>query len=127
MPSITLPNHQPLAFDDVGHGGVPLVLLHGYPLDRQMWAPQLAGLRGHRVIAPDLRGFGESAAAVAPRTLTEHADDIAALLDTLGMAQAVPGATLVEIAGAGHLPPLEQPAVVTAALQQFLDALAPPG
>ena len=43
------------------------------------------------------------------------------------MAHAVPGAMLLEIAGAGHLPTLEQPAVVTAALQRFLDAVTPPG
>ena len=47
-----------LAHDDAGDGPV-VVLIHGHPFDRAMWAPQLAALRGRfRVIAPDLPGFG---------------------------------------------------------------------
>ena len=39
------------------------------------------------------------------------------------MVAAIPGAELVVIEGAGHLPPLERPATVTEALQAFLDRL----
>ncbi len=47
----------------VAHGGSgpPVVLLHGYPQTHAMWhrmAPELA--RRHSVVAPDLRGYGES-------------------------------------------------------------------
>lgn len=53
--------------------GTPLVLLHGFPLDHRQWLPQLERLSAHyRVIAPDLRGFGQS-------TLTEQAYSIAEL------------------------------------------------
>src|SRR2546429_6246435 len=49
-----------LAHDDVGDGPV-VVLVHGHPFNRGMWAPQLAALRDRfRVIAPDLRGYGDS-------------------------------------------------------------------
>lgn len=89
MPTITLPNGHPLDVAAVGAGGIPLLLVHGYPLDRSMWAPQLAGLTGAWCIAPDLRGFGASSAALPPRTLAEHADDLAALLDALGIQRAV--------------------------------------
>jgi pimeloyl-ACP methyl ester carboxylesterase len=41
--------------------GLPLALLHGFPLDQRVWADQFDGLAPIcRVIAPDLRGFGKS-------------------------------------------------------------------
>jgi len=46
--------------DDIGEG-VPLLLLHAFPLSRRMWQPQLAGLADScRLLAPDLPGFGSS-------------------------------------------------------------------
>ena len=54
-----------LEYDDIGNG-VPLLLIHAFPLDRTMWRAQVAGLQLHyRVIAPDLRGFGHSATLTA--------------------------------------------------------------
>ena len=51
-----------LAFDDQGPGPV-IVLLHGFPLDRTMWSGQIAGIGDtYRIIAPDLRGHGQTAA-----------------------------------------------------------------
>jgi len=81
-----------LAHDDAGRGA-PLVLLHGFPHDRALWAPQRSALaRRARVIAPDLRGFGASAAlGTPPVTVDGHADDVAALLDLLDIEQAVIG------------------------------------
>jgi 3-oxoadipate enol-lactonase len=77
-----------LAYDDVGTG-LPIVFLHAFPLDRSMWAPQVAALvRQGRCIAPDLRGFGGSTAA-PPYFMDQYADDVAALLDTLDVAPAV--------------------------------------
>ena len=41
--------------------GSPLLFIHGFPLNRQMWAPQITALSSDaRIIAPDLRGHGES-------------------------------------------------------------------
>ncbi len=49
-----------LAYEDHG-SGIPLVFLHAFPLNRTMWAPQIAALSQHfRTIAIDLRGHGES-------------------------------------------------------------------
>src|SRR5262245_64546101 len=50
-----------VAYDDVGTG-LPVVLLHAFPLDRAMWAPQLGPLSaaGFRVLAPDLPESGRT-------------------------------------------------------------------
>ncbi|MFN0151082.1 MAG: alpha/beta fold hydrolase [bacterium] len=51
-----------LNYEESGDG-TPLLLIHGFPLDRTMWRPQLDELsKVARVIAPDLRGFGAVAA-----------------------------------------------------------------
>lgn len=79
-----------IGYDDVGEGE-PLVLLHGFPLERRLFAPQLRALAGQgRCIAPDLRGFGETTLA-PPFTMDRYADDVVALLDALGIARAVVG------------------------------------
>ena len=81
-----------MAFDDTGGARVPLVLIHGFPLDRTVWAAQAAGLSGvARVIAPDLRGFGGSALPDGPVTMDTYAADVAALMDTLRVERAVIG------------------------------------
>ncbi|HVS21362.1 MAG TPA: alpha/beta fold hydrolase, partial [Pyrinomonadaceae bacterium] len=98
-----------LTYDDAG-SGPSIVLLHGYPFDRSMWREQIDFLRarGYRVVAPDLRGFGEMSdklqfvadadrreterQAEAYRTITTMADmarDVAALMDELEIDRAV--------------------------------------
>lgn len=70
-----------LAVEDRGQG-TPLLLVHGFPLSRAMWNAQLDDLAGDfRVIAPDLRGFGESPlgdVASAARSRGGKPDDRAA-------------------------------------------------
>jgi pimeloyl-ACP methyl ester carboxylesterase len=67
--------------------GPALVLLHGWTLDRRMWAPQVEAFsRGFRVIAPDRRGFGRSS---APGDLAREPDDVARLLDHVGAERGV--------------------------------------
>ena len=85
---ITLVGDTEIAFDDIG-SGFPVVFLHAFPLNRTMWEPQVTALVGEfRCITIDMRGFGGSAAA-APFTVDRYADDVAAVLDTLGIARAV--------------------------------------
>jgi 3-oxoadipate enol-lactonase len=77
-----------LAHVDVGRG-LPVVLLHAFPLNRSMWEPQIAALFGEcRCIVPDLRGFGNSPRS-GPYTMDRYADDVGALLDALQIEQAV--------------------------------------
>jgi pimeloyl-ACP methyl ester carboxylesterase len=64
---------------DVGQGPV-VVLLHGFPLTRAMWKPQVEALRDlYRVITPDLPGLGDS--PLGPKSIDGFADAVAALLD----------------------------------------------
>jgi 3-oxoadipate enol-lactonase len=78
-----------LAFDDEGPGPV-VVLLHGFPLDRTMWASQLSAVGStYRVIAPDLRGHGQTAAPGGIYTMDEMADDVIELLDALQLREPV--------------------------------------
>jgi pimeloyl-ACP methyl ester carboxylesterase len=77
-----------LAYEDEGtdNGRLPLVLVHGHPFDRTMWAPQITEFaRTRRVIAPDLRGYGASPVVPGTTPLGAFADDIAALLYELGV------------------------------------------
>ena len=83
-----LPGGLELAYDEAG-SGTPLLLVHGWPLDRTLWVGQLGGLATYaRVLAPDLRGFGGSTVR-PPYTIDQYADDLIAFLDTLGLASAV--------------------------------------
>jgi pimeloyl-ACP methyl ester carboxylesterase len=78
-----------LAVVDRGQG-VPLLLVHGFPLDHSMWSGQIEGLSDScRVIAPDLRGFGQSDVTDGTVTMAQLADDLAALLDGLDVNEPV--------------------------------------
>jgi 3-oxoadipate enol-lactonase len=72
--------------------GPPVVLIHGHPFDRTMWTPQVEQFsKSHRVITPDLRGYGETPGATDKTTLDVFAQDIADLLDHLGLDRIVLG------------------------------------
>ncbi|MFE6175169.1 alpha/beta fold hydrolase [Streptomyces sp. NPDC056464] len=75
-----------LAYEDKGvdSSQVPLVLVHGHPFDRTMWTPQIEEFSAtRRVIAPDLRGYGDSPVVPGITALSAFAEDIEALLDDL--------------------------------------------
>jgi pimeloyl-ACP methyl ester carboxylesterase len=74
--------------------GTTIVLLHGFPLDRRMWDAQIEMLaRSFRVIAPDLRGFGQSQIEPADVDsgvgMDHHATDVLAILNALGVTETV--------------------------------------
>src|SRR3954452_24604565 len=77
-----------LAYWRAGAGGYPVVLVHGWPETKRIWARNVEALAtaGFEVIVPDLRGFGES--GLAPDgfyDLAAHARELHALVhDVLG-------------------------------------------
>lgn len=81
-----------LQYVEHGAGGAgPVVLLHGFPLAGRMWDELVAALADrYHLIVPDLRGHGASEAPEGPYEMADHAADVLALLDRLGVQQAVP-------------------------------------
>jgi pimeloyl-ACP methyl ester carboxylesterase len=70
--------------------GSPVLLVHGFPLDHRMWLDQIEVLSTrHRVIAPDLRGFGQSVGARGTTTMAQFADDLLGFLDQLEVVEPV--------------------------------------
>src|SRR5689334_3277657 len=84
-------NRIPIAYDDAGRGPDAIVLIHGHPFDRSMWQPQRPRLvaAGWRIILPDLRGYGASPPTAGKTTLNVFANDIADILDMLGIERVV--------------------------------------
>jgi 3-oxoadipate enol-lactonase len=81
-----------MIYDDSGGGGAAVVLLHGFPFDRSMWRGQVEALGSEfRVVAPDLRGLGETPLGEGDVTIETMAEDVAALLDELKLARVVVG------------------------------------
>jgi pimeloyl-ACP methyl ester carboxylesterase len=85
-------NGQRLRFEDTGGDGAPVILSHGFLMDREMFAPQVEALSPEfRVITWDERGFGETEFDGEPFTYWDSARDCLGLLDHLGIEQAVLG------------------------------------
>jgi 3-oxoadipate enol-lactonase len=111
LPSLdSLPSPRPLDLDTMQVAFVdqepaasepPIVLLHGGGLDHRMWAAQFGAFPGRRLLVPDARGHGWSR---SPHTSHRLCDDVVALLDALGIAEAVlvglsmGGGTAVDVA-----------------------------
>lgn len=77
-----------IAFERRGRG-TPLVLLHGYPLDRAIWNEVVPMLEADfDLIMPDMRGFGQSDVMEADRSIMAYASDVAGLLERLGIRKA---------------------------------------
>ena len=73
-----------------GSGGIPILFVHGFPLDHSMWRRQIDFFQEHeRVIVPDLRGFGGSDVTAGTVTMEQHADDLAELLEAMNVQEPV--------------------------------------
>lgn len=86
MPFVETRDGTELFFQDLGAGD-PVVLIHGWPLNGDMWEYQIAALveAGHRVIAYDRRGFGQSDQPWEGYDYDTFADDLADLIDELDL------------------------------------------
>jgi non-heme chloroperoxidase len=94
MPSITAgaENGAPIEIYYEDHGsGDPIILIHGYPLNRDSWERQESVLlaHGYRVIAYDRRGFGRSSRPTTGYDYDTFARDLKALIDHLDVSNVV--------------------------------------
>lgn len=77
-------------YDLFGQRGAPIVLIHGFGLNRKIWIPMVTEyLRNQKVILPDLRGHGESEAVPGPYPMALLAEDLVSLLAFLGVEKAI--------------------------------------
>ncbi|WP_197995588.1 alpha/beta fold hydrolase [Gimesia algae] len=68
----------------IAGSGPPLLLVHGFPLSHEMWLPQIMHFQSrYTVIAPDLRGFGDTDISTGVVTMEQHARDLNSLLQAL--------------------------------------------
>jgi pimeloyl-ACP methyl ester carboxylesterase len=85
-------NGVEVAYDDTGGHGPPVVLAHGFLMDRTMFEPQVEVLRPlYRVITWDSRGHGGTVDDGQPFSYWDLASDCIALMDHLGIDRAVVG------------------------------------
>ena len=79
-------------YKDVG-SGLPVVLLHAFPFDHELWTPQLQSLAeaGARVLTPDLPEFGQTTPGSEVFSIDRAADVIADFLEGIGIDKAVIG------------------------------------
>ena len=84
---------EKVALEVEDHGdGVPVILLHGFPLSSAIWTPVRTAIeQGARLVTPDLRGFGGSGKPASGYAVEELAADVVALADALGLDRFVLG------------------------------------
>jgi len=90
MPSITTRDDAKIFYKDWG-SGQPVVFSHGWPLNADAWDEQMFFLasNGFRAIAHDRRGHGRSTQTWAGNDMDSYADDLAALVETLGLSDVI--------------------------------------
>jgi non-heme chloroperoxidase len=90
MPTITTQDGTEIYYKDWG-SGQPVVFSHGWPLSADAWEDQMLFLaeRGYRCIAHDRRGHGRSDQPGSGNEMDTYADDLAALVKTLGLKDAI--------------------------------------
>jgi pimeloyl-ACP methyl ester carboxylesterase len=98
-----------LVFEDRSAGKPAFVFVHGTSCNRSFFAPQAEHFaRRHRVVSVDLRGHGESDKPPGPYSIAVYADDIAYIIEQLGLGKTVAvghsmgGVTVMQLAAA-HL------------------------
>ncbi|MEJ2468562.1 MAG: alpha/beta hydrolase, partial [Campylobacterales bacterium] len=97
----TTVNGIDIKYDDVGPADAPaLIFIHGFPLNRTMWQPQMEALKGrYRLIAYDLRGHGESSLGEEDFTMERFVQDLLGLMEALRIEKA----TLCALSMGGYI------------------------
>ena len=86
MPKVTAADGTRIFYKDWGTGR-PVVFSHGWPLNADVWDPQLLSMasNGFRAVAHDRRGHGRSSQPWHGNTMDDYADDLAAVIQTLDL------------------------------------------
>ena len=85
-------NGTTISYTDFGeeNGDIPLIFVHGFPFNKSSWLPQMEFFKKtHRVIAYDIRGFGNSALGKEEFSMRLFADDLIMLMDKLKIKKAI--------------------------------------
>jgi pimeloyl-ACP methyl ester carboxylesterase len=87
---LTAVNDFTISYNDIGEGRTPILFLHGYPFDKSMWKGQLDSLKSsHRLIAIDIRGFGQSIDEKSALSIDMFGKDLIEFMDKLGIKKAI--------------------------------------
>src|ERR1700759_3687683 len=82
--SVSVPGGA-LAVEHVAAGTQPVLAVHGISSQRKLWSWLRAARPDLSLIAPDLRGRGDSVGGTGPSSVARHAADLVAVLDHLGL------------------------------------------
>ena len=84
-------NNHTVSYADEGPDGAPiLILVHGFPFNKSMWNKQVEALiENYRVIAYDIRGFGNSETGTGTISIELFVEDLLGLMDALKIDRAL--------------------------------------
>lgn len=83
-------NNISISYEDAGSGKIPLIFIHGFPFDKSTWQPQIDALKNtNRVIAYDIRGFGNSTTDNEIASMDLFANDLVSFMDALEINKAI--------------------------------------
>ena len=87
---IVTANNISVCYNESGTSSVPVIFIHGFPFDKNMWNPQMKALENiARVISYDIRGYGKSTADGEKPTISFFAVDLVKFMDVPQIAKEI--------------------------------------
>jgi len=88
--SLNINNHKVSYIDEGKYGAPVIIFIHGFPFNKSMWSSQIESLTNFcRVIAYDIRGFGDSDSGSEEFTIELFAKDLISIMDALKIDNAI--------------------------------------
>ena len=123
--TLQLKNGETIAYREAGKGDKTILLIHGNMSSSVHWQPLMEALEGeYRMVAPDMRGFGDSSYHKPFDSLRELADDMREVSEQLGLKEftaigwSTGGGVVLEMAA-------DMPGIMNKAI--LLDSVPPTG